>query len=65
MLLPSLTRHLVLVASLVSLCSTVAMAQPRVEEIEIQGDLRRVAESPDEATCSALRGRTGKRLEGL
>ena len=45
MLLPSLTRHLVLVASLVSLCSTVAMAQPRVEEIEIQGDLRRVAES--------------------
>jgi outer membrane protein insertion porin family len=45
MLLQSLTRRLVLVASLVSLCSTVAMAQPRVEEIEIQGDLRRVAES--------------------
>ena len=43
--LHAVMRRLLLVASLVGLCVSAASAQPLVEEIEIQGDLRRVAES--------------------
>ena len=45
MYLKTLRPRLMLVASLVGLLAITALAQPQVEEIEIQGDLRRVAES--------------------